>query len=219
MRLQPPLDRDILHVTHARHLSSILTDGGLSADAIVGDRLQYEIGDRGIKADRRAREVTCGPGGHPSDYVPFYFVPRSPMLYKIAVGGVPHYQDGQDSLLYFRSTIGDVVSAGLPWVFSNGNCGAILTEYFDDITLLDDKIDWPLQYAKMWNSTADDPTRATRRAAEFLVHSVMPWGLVREVVARTVEVGEFARRLLAVSGCTLPVTVRPDWYYQGSRFR
>jgi ssDNA thymidine ADP-ribosyltransferase, DarT len=57
------------------------------------------------------------------------------------------------------------VALGLGWVFSNGNCGALATEYFDDLGLLSTKVDWPLQRARMWNATADDPTRATRRAA------------------------------------------------------
>jgi len=219
MDLPPPLDRDILHFTHLSHLPTIMSEGCLLADSLVGERLQNEVGDRGIKDARRRLDVTCGPGGHPCDYVPFYFAPRSPMLYKIAVGGVPHYQDGQDPLVYLRSTIGDVIRVGLPWVFSNGNCGAYLTEYFQNLGVIDAKIDWPLQYATRWNSNADDPTRATRRAAEFLVHSVMPWSLVREVVVRNAETGSLVAQLLNAAGHQRSVTVRPEWYYQGSKFR
>lgn len=125
--LPSPKDRAILHFTHLRHLGTIITGGSILADALVGNRLQHEVGDLGIKANRRTFPVTCGPGGYPCDYVPFYFAPCSPMLYKIAVGGVPHYQDGQDPLVYLVSRIGDVVDASLNWVFSDGNCGAVLT--------------------------------------------------------------------------------------------
>src|SRR5689334_2142065 len=99
MESSSPEDRRILHFTHLRHLPTILSEGALYADSVVGARLTHEVGDRGIKANRRELEVTCGPGGHPCDYVPFYFAPRSPMLFKIAIGGVPHYQEGQDPLV------------------------------------------------------------------------------------------------------------------------
>jgi len=77
------------------------------------------------------------------------------MLFRIARGGVAHYQDGQTPLVYLVTTIEDVQRAGLQWVFSNGNCGAT-TECFNDLRLLDSVVDWDLQEAVMWNDTADD---------------------------------------------------------------
>ncbi|MBW0103663.1 DUF4433 domain-containing protein [Pseudonocardia sp. KRD-291] len=200
------------------NLPEMLAVGALVADSLVSDQLQCEVGDLGIKHTRRSLHVTCGARGHPCDYVPFYFAPKSPMLYKIAVGGVPHYQDGQDPLVYLSSTIGAVVDAGLPWVFSDGNCGAQLTEYFEDLAELDAAVDWPLQAAKMWNSTAEDPTRATRRAAEFLVHQRLPWPLVRQLVVRNETTASLVRAYLTAAGHQQPVIVRPTWYYQGAKF-
>lgn len=184
--LADPVDRDILHFTHVSNLMAIMTRGFLLADSGVGAQLRCEVGDRGIKAARRELDVTRGPGGHPCDYVPFYFAPRSPMLYKIA---------------------------------GNGNCGAHLTEYFDDLSELDTEVDWPIQAATMWNSTADDPTRATRRAAEFLVHQWMPWTHVRDLTVRTRAMANLVGGMLTQTAQSRPITVRPEWYYQGSRYR
>lgn len=219
MKPSTPDERLILHFTHVNNLPKIIADGAVYADAVVGARLQTEVGDLTIKARRRTYQVTCGPGGHPCDYVPFYFAPRSPMLYKIAIGGVPHYQDGQNALVYLVSTIGDVTRRGLPWAFSNGNCGAFLTEYFDDLALLDTEVDWVLQHATMWHDTADDPTRATRRAAEFLVHERFPWTLVRGLVVRTTDAADAVRQALQNAESLLDVAVRPRWYYNGARYR
>ena len=75
----------IYHITHLRNLQNILRDGGLWCDHIVEERnlAHVSIAYQHIK-DRRARkQVPCGPGGTVSDYVPFYFAPRSPMLYVI----------------------------------------------------------------------------------------------------------------------------------------
>jgi len=49
-------------------------------------------------------QVPLAPYGCVADYVPFYFAPRSPMLYKLHKGGVPNYTGGQDPLVYLVSS-------------------------------------------------------------------------------------------------------------------
>lgn len=208
-----------MHFTHVDNLQSMLVDGAFYPDALVGERLTREVGDRDIKAARRRNAVTCEPGGCPADYVPFYFAPRSPMLYRIARGGVAHYQDGQTPLIYLVTTIADVGRSALRWVFSNGNCSAPTTEYFNDLRLLDTKIDWPLQDAVIWTSTPEDPNRATRRAAEFLVHGSVPWHVIRWVVARTTATATTAGDRLRQAGSSQQVFVRPRWYFNGRKYR
>jgi hypothetical protein len=203
-----------MHFTHTRHLTTIISNG-LLPDRRVGTQLRHEIGDRGIKGARRRLPVTCGPRGCPCDYAPFYFAPRSPMLYRIAKGGVEHYQDGQEPLVYLVSTIGAVIDAGARWVFSDGNCGAELTAYHDNLDELDDRVDWPLQAARQWADTAEDPQRATRRAAEFLVYQLMPWNLVRWLVVRSEATAVAVRDVLSAAGQHQKVYVRPTWYYIG----
>jgi ssDNA thymidine ADP-ribosyltransferase, DarT len=41
-----------------------------------------------------APQVPLAPYGCVADYVPCYFAPRSPMLYKLHKGGVPNYSGG-----------------------------------------------------------------------------------------------------------------------------
>jgi len=208
-----------MHFTHIDNLPHIVADAALRPDASVGDRLLTEVGDRDIKAARRQHVVTCEPGGCPADYVPFYFAPRSPMLYRIARGGVAHYQDGQTSLVYLVTTIDEVSRAGPSWVFSNGNCGAPTTEYFNDLRMLDTAVDWDLQEAVMWADSADEPNRATRRAAEFLVHRHVPWPVIRWLVVRTSATAAAVQGILDGVGSSQRVVVRPRWYYNGRKYR
>lgn len=217
-RTGPP-DHAIMHFTHIDNLAHILKDGAIHSDARVGAKLVTEVGDRSIKAARRRNIVTCGPGGCPANYVPFYFAARSPMMYRIARGSVTHYHDGQSPLVYLVTTVGLVVESSARWVFSNGNCGSPTTEYFDDLELLDIKVDWDLMRARLWHDTADDPARATRRGAEFLVHEQVPWRLVRRVVARTPATAALARDTISRAGWRQPVSVAPGWYYVGAQYR
>ncbi len=90
-------DRLIMHFTHVRNLPGILATGYVHADNHVGERsrLAVEAADLEIKTSRRAIRIGLAPFGCVADYVPFYFAPRSPMLYKLAKGGVLTYT-GQD---------------------------------------------------------------------------------------------------------------------------
>ena len=87
----------VVHFTSVDHLGSIATEGLLAdTGAQAQGVLEVEIGNTDIKARRARREVPVAPNGVVADYVPFYFAPRSPMMYSIHRGNVPTYQDGCD---------------------------------------------------------------------------------------------------------------------------
>src|SRR3990170_3248836 len=76
----------IYHIIHVDRLPSIIEEGWLWCDAEVVQRQPpgSTIGMDGIKR-RRLNELTLSshPGLHVGDCVPFYFCPRSIMLYLI----------------------------------------------------------------------------------------------------------------------------------------
>jgi len=209
-------DRTIFHITHIRNLPGILTHGELVCDSEASRKnlIEIDIGMPSIKARRRTTVVPCGQGGTPADYVPFYFGPRSPMLFSISRGNVQTYSEGQDPVIYLVTTLATVRSAGLPCVFTEGNAGAGFVEFHDDdAQLLESSIDWALMRARYWTDTADDPARANRRQAEYLVHRAMPTSLLRMIAARTEARAGEVMAIMAGAGSAVPVSVRPDWYY------
>ncbi|WP_347667742.1 DUF4433 domain-containing protein [Micromonospora sp. B11E3] len=167
-----------MHFTHIDNVPIILAAGRLLADTTVGDRLVTNVGALDIKASRRARRVTCPPGGVVADYVPFYFASRSPMMYRIACehrdGKVGCYAGGDDPLVYLVSSVERVHTAGVSWVASDGNCAASLTRFSPILDDLADLVDWPLLDERIWKNTPEDPDRVRRRMAEFLVHLEFP---------------------------------------------
>jgi hypothetical protein len=68
-------------------LDSILLSGEVGCHRTA--TYAVDIGDTSIKSRRARIEVRCRPGGKVCDYVPFYFAPRSPMLFSIQCGNVP----------------------------------------------------------------------------------------------------------------------------------
>lgn len=205
---------EMYHFTHVSHLPALVKDGLLSDNRMARDGRPFtEVGNREIKANRRSLPVTAGPGGCPADYVPFYFAPRSPMMYTISLGNVAHYQAGLEPLIYLVTTLDRIVDAGLPFVFSDGNCGAAITDYSADLDQIDQYIDWPLMRAKMWNNVPEDLDRMRRRMAEFLVHERVPWNTFTEVGTMTERMAEAVTVTLNELNTRTPVRVRRDWFY------
>ena len=96
---QPPVQPKIYHIVHVDRLASILADGCLCSDAVMMQRpgTGTTIGMSDIKQRRLTMAVPCQPGTHVGDYVPFYFCPRSVMLYVIHCANHPQltYRGGQ----------------------------------------------------------------------------------------------------------------------------
>ena len=94
----------ICHITHVDNLASIVSDGCLWCDAIIAERRgNTSIGMSKIK-ERRLNELTLSshPALHVGDCVPFYFCPRSVMLFIFYRGNHPEmdYRGGQEPIVH-----------------------------------------------------------------------------------------------------------------------
>ena len=208
-------DHFIMHFTHINNLPGIVASGCLQVDNVVdrSSALQVEAADLEIKTIRKSMQVPLAPYDCVADYVPFYFAPRSPMLYKLHKGGVPNYTGGQDPLVYLVSSAEAVAASGACFVFSDGNCAATVTCFSSDLTQIDSVVDWEVMRSQMWANTADDPDRRRRRMAEFLVHHRVPIQCLSAIVVRRDRMKEQVEGLLASSGVDLPVVAEPTWYF------
>lgn len=204
----------IYHFTNVSNLASILADGGLLAyNAIRQASTDYiNIAHQSIQARRATTQVPCGAGGTLHDYVPFYFAPRSPMLYTIEKGNVEGYNQGQRPVIHLVSTAEAVRAANLSFVFTDGHGIITFTEFFDDLSQLN-QIDWDVMGSRYWNDTLEDNDRKRRRQAEFLIHNFFPWQLVIEIGVINGTMLAQVDKLLQNATHQPKVTVYRDWYY------
>jgi hypothetical protein len=200
----------IYHITHVRNLDRVLAEGGLHCDRLAQELKAVNIGHMHIKARRLNRVVPNGPRGTVGDYVPFYFAPRSPMLYAINRGVVEGYAEGQQPVIYLCTTAEAVNEAGLRWVFTEGHADMGYTDFFDDLRHLD-KVDWNLMGERYWHDTNDDPDRKRRRQAEFLVHQFFPWNLVSYIGVYDRSIAEAVGKV--VRSDNPEIGIEPGWYY------
>ena len=81
-----PSNAWIFRITHIRNVSWILANGLHCRNSGRTDPEFVTIGMPDIIALRDTRTVPVPPHGTLSDYIPFYFTPKSPMLYNIVTG-------------------------------------------------------------------------------------------------------------------------------------
>src|SRR3954471_12342424 len=104
----PPPSSKIYHITHLRNLPDIVRAGAIYSDAKrIALGLDCEIvGMSKIKQRRLTQiEVDCHPGTKVGQYAPFYFCPRSIMLFLLHKGNHPDldYKEGQGPIVHLRA--------------------------------------------------------------------------------------------------------------------
>lgn len=207
----------IFHITHMANLPGIIAAGGLWCDAVRTAKVANGANVVGIAhqhiKDRRARKVVRkAAGGTLADYVPFYFAPRSPMLYTISRGNVIGYDGGQEQVIHLVSTVEIACGLNKPWCFTDGHADMEISKQFEKLTSLD-KIDWNIMKETWWNDTIQDGDRKRRRQAEFLVHQAFPWTGVAEIGVMSQKIATQVQAALNGAKHKPKVVVRADWYY------
>ena len=144
--------------------------------------------------------------------MPFYFAPRSPMLFAISKGNVAGYTEGQTPIVHLSSSIERVSESGLPFAFSDGHADMAISQFFNDLEQLD-RIDWNIMRARYWNDNEDDNDRCRRRMAEFLVSQFFPWELVDKIGVINGTVAERVEAAICAAAHKPKVRVERGWYY------
>lgn len=212
----PPPRPKVYHITHVDNLASIIRDGELVADATMIARggPAAGIGLSSIKQRRLRLPVRCNPGSCVGDYVPFYFCPRSVMLFVISRGNHPElsYTGGQGPIVHLEADLHDVVawadSAGKPWAFSLSNAGAVYAEFHNQLDRLD-RINWTAVNATDFRP----PEIKEGKQAEFLVHGAFPWTQVTRIGVRNMDIRNRAVAATAGAQHQPRVEILPGWYY------
>ncbi len=215
--MPPPAHPKVYHITHVDNLPTIVVDGRLLSDAAMIARggPVAAIGMSGIKKRRVEQlEIPCHRGTKVGDYVPFYFCPRSIMLFVIHCANHPEltYRGGQGPIVHLEADLRSVVAwadaNGRRWAFSLSNAGAFYTEFRSGVDDLGD-LDWAAIAATDFRA----PEVKEGKQAEFLVFGSFPWEFVTRI--GVLSTGVRARATAALQGGVHrpPVEIRPDWYY------
>ncbi|WP_345785818.1 DUF4433 domain-containing protein [Gemmatimonas sp.] len=210
-----PAQPKIYHICHVDRLPSIVSDESLWCDAEMVRRapLGTVIGMNSIK-HRRLNELslTSHPDLRVGACVPFYFCPRSVMLYLIHQANHPElaYRGGQGAIIHLeadlRATVAWADAKARRWAFTLSNAGARYFEDRADLEQLGD-VEWEAVGARDWRLCKEG------KQAEFLLEHSFPWHLVERVGVLTRAVHHSVVTALPVGGHRPLVEILPAWYY------
>jgi hypothetical protein len=206
----------IYHITHIDNLEGILKDGVLWSDA-KRNELGLDCEIVGISTIKQARleecEVKCYPDTKVGQYVPFYFCPRSIMLYILYRGNHPDitYRGGQGPILHLQadliSTIEWAEKKKVRWAFSDRNARERIANFYNDVNKLD-KVDWSAVDETNWQDTIIKEGKQ----AEFLVYGSFPWQLVEKIGVNNNKIRDAVIEKIGAEKSKI-VTVEQSWYY------
>ena len=212
--MSAPAEPKIYHIVHMDRLASIVEDKYLWCDAEAQERSSpgTGIGIDSIKQQRSTRHLDSHQGLRVGDCVPFYFCPRSVMLYMISRRNDPRlaYRDGQEPIVHLEADLRRAVAwaeqHGLRWAFTLSNAAALYCEDRCDLARLEE-IDWNAVKARYWKECKEG------KQAEFLTERQFPWEGFSRIGVRSAEVYEQVRRTLQAAEHKPLVAIKPDWYY------
>ena len=209
-----PENPKIYHIVHVDRLPSIIEQGYLWSDAkatelnLAGTR----IGMSAIKERRLKTSLSSYPELKVGQCVPFYFCPRSLMLYLLYKGNHEDlsYRGGQNSIIHLEADLKQTVAwaeeQGLRWAFTLSNAGS---SYFEDRSSLDrlGEIDWKAVNARNWKEHKEG------KQAEFLLEECFPLHLISSIGVRRQPMYNHVHELLRDTPRKPIVCVEPNWYY------
>lgn len=109
----------LFRMVHINNITHILNHGITHAESDYANPNYSPIGNGAI-IDKRRKIFDPIHNKPLSDYIPFYFGPRMPMLYVIQKGyGVPALNPS--NIVYLVSNIQKILDAQLSFVFTNGH--------------------------------------------------------------------------------------------------
>jgi hypothetical protein len=198
----------IYHITDVENLPRILAENGLHSDAMMVKREPgVIIGYDHIKK-RRLKDIPipCCTWRRVGEFVPFYFCPRSPMLFTINKGSTGRPAGCQKTIVHLVSTMMAGIATGKAWAVSSGNAGAFHTTFSAKVEALD-ALDWTAIHATDWKGLQH------QKSAEFLVADFFAWTGFHEIGCQNSQTLGRVRELLARAPHQPALALRPQWYY------
>lgn len=195
-------------ITHIENIPHIVRYGIVRANSPLRNPDFVSIGDGQII---RIREEVTAQGYKLSEYIPFYFGPRSPMLYVIQHGYNAVQKIAPEKIVYCIIKLEDLLNSDIDCAFTDGHAINNLTQYYgkDMLPYIDSIIKYDDVYSVYWNSGADRDLKR-RKEAELLVKNDLPVHFVRGYAVYNEETKQ---SLMDMGISHTQIVVRPNFYF------
>lgn len=195
-------------LTHIDNIQYIMSHGLVRSVSTLRDENYVPIGDVQVIQIRKDRKYH---GYCLSDYMPFYFGPRSPMLYVIQHGFNGVRKVAPENIVYCVVRIEDIIKNDVGCIFTDGHALSSLTNYYgkNELAILDSFVKYDDVYSAYWNSEMDIDLKR-RKEAELLINDDLPVQYIRGFVVYN----ETAKtRLVNIGVAAELIVVKPGFYF------
>lgn len=206
----------LYHITPVENLDSILRLGKIFCDKFMTTLRPGSHVINGMPHIKQRRLYECRLHSYPDlyvgDCVPFYFCPRSVMLFVIAKKNEHvSYKKGEDNIVHLEVKLTSVLKWAqdekLKWAFTDTNAGSYTFNDYSDIRELK-KLDWEIIKSNFWAGP-----RREYKQAEFLIEDHIDIELFTQIGVKNQKIYNEVKHILEKRQSSLPVTIRKDWYY------
>lgn len=179
--------RFIYHMTHKSNLQNILQNGLLSHNSAHSQNFtKTDISDIDVNSRR----------GKVHDFVPFYFNPKNPMLYK--------RKNIQTDIIILCI---DRIILKSDFKFTDGNAASNSTKFYSEVKDLA-KLNWSIINSEYWSDFIDGKRI---RCSEILIPNEVKTGNIKKIYCCNSETEEYVKSKLG--GFKIEVTVNQDFYF------
>ncbi len=161
-------------ITHVVNLPWLLTNGLHCANGAAFDPKFVAIGNRELIDKRARRQVPIPPGGTLGDYVPFYFTPKSPMLFNIKTGYSGIVLRPNQEIAILVSSCQVMRNKGVSMLFTDRHAYTATAVWSGDHSDLSEMIDWDILRGHDFARDDRYPDKMERYQAEALIHRYVP---------------------------------------------
>ncbi|MGI8634952.1 MAG: type II toxin-antitoxin system toxin DNA ADP-ribosyl transferase DarT [Segetibacter sp.] len=201
-------------ISHVHNLPHILQAGLCTKHHPKANPHFISIGNPSILSTRDTTPVKIAGYGNIGDYVPFYFTPRSIMLYNIVTGYyapvVPRV--AREDILVVRCLIKTLATTPR-FFFTDGQANDAFTNHYNQ-THYGKNIDWDSIQTSNFSKSDGDFDRQRRYQAEFLVHQHVPLSMIESLCVYNRKAATFVQSELEKAGITtIPIHIQPAYYF------
>lgn len=198
----------IFRMTHIDNIPHILKFGVVKPTSPYSNSKYVVIGDNKVI---EARHAMIFNNINISECIPFYFGPRTPMLYVIQNGfnGVTKF--APSSIVYIAVKLDTILENHIKCIFTDGHALSVLTKFYPNEKLadIDNIVKYSDIFAKNWISDADTDLKR-RKEAELLIIEDFPTNHISGFIVYDNTAKD---QLISFGINESKIAIRPNYYF------
>lgn len=194
-------------ITHIDNIPYINEMGFVLPNSEYASPTYKPIGDREVIGKRNTKIK----GYDLAQYIPFYFGPRSVMLYVIQHGYNGVKKQNPEDIVYCVIKIEELIANNVECLFTDGHALSALTDFYthDKLTEINSIISYDEVYARYWISETDTDLKR-RKEAELLIKNTLPPNYISGYVVYNAQA---KHRLIHYGVDVNRIVVNPEYYF------